>query len=56
MGQLKYLKTNSTAKVGVGYIRTIVDHHNCIFQEIDTNNGNIFYAHVLDELILLKCP
>ena len=38
MGQLKYLKTNSTAKVGVGYIRTIVDHHNCIFQEIDTNN------------------
>jgi len=38
MGQLKYPKTNSTAKVGVGYIRSIVDHHNCIFQEIDTNN------------------
>lgn len=38
MGQLKYPKTNSTAKVGVGYIRTIVDHHNCIFQEIDTKN------------------
>ena len=38
MGQLKYLKTNSTAKVGVGYIRSIVDHHNCIFQEIDTSN------------------
>ena len=38
MGQLKYPKTNSTAKVGVGYIRAIVDHHNCIFQEIDTKN------------------
>jgi hypothetical protein len=38
MGQLKYPRTNSTAKVGVGYIQSIVDHHNCIFQEIDTKN------------------
>jgi hypothetical protein len=37
-GQLKYPKTNSTAKVGVRYISSIVDHHNCIFQEIDTRN------------------
>lgn len=38
MRQLKYLKTNSTSKVGVDYICSIVDHHNCIFQEIDTKN------------------
>jgi len=38
MKELKYLKTNSTAKMGVDYLNSIVNEHNCIFQEIDTKN------------------
>jgi hypothetical protein len=34
----KYLKTNSTAKAGINYVRTIVEAHNCIFQKIDQEN------------------
>ena len=34
----KYLKTNSTSKAGVNYIRTIVESHNSIFQKIDQEN------------------
>lgn len=34
----KYLRTNSTAKNGINYIRTIVECHNCIFQKIDQEN------------------
>lgn len=37
-GKLTYKKTNSTSKSGVDYIQTIVNSHNCIFQEIDTKN------------------
>ncbi len=33
-----YLKTNSIAKTGVNYLRTIVEDHNCIFQKIDQEN------------------
>lgn len=34
----KYLKTNSTSKAGINYVRTIVESHNCIFQKIDQEN------------------
>ncbi len=34
----KYLKSNSTAKTGVNYVRTIIEKHNCLFQEIDSKN------------------
>ncbi len=37
-GKLTYKKTNSTSKSGVDFIQTIVNSHNCIFQEIDTKN------------------
>lgn len=35
---VKYIKTNSTAKAGINYIRTIVEAHNSIFQKIDQEN------------------
>ncbi len=38
MKELKYLRTNSTAKIGVDYLSSIVNEHNCIVQEIDTKN------------------
>jgi len=38
MAKLKYKKTNSTAKIGIDYVQSIVHKHNCIFQEIDTKN------------------
>ncbi len=38
MHNLKYTKTNSTSKIGVDFIRSIVDHNNCIFHEINANN------------------
>jgi hypothetical protein len=34
----KYLKTNSTSKAGINYVRTIVESYNCIFQKIDQEN------------------
>lgn len=36
MKELKYLKSNSTGQIGVDYLGSMVKHHNCIFQEIDT--------------------
>ena len=39
LGQLKYPKGNSIAEVGVGYIGSIVNHHNCIIRENDTNSN-----------------
>lgn len=38
MHKLKYPKTNSTAKIGVDFIRSIVNYNNCIFHEINANN------------------
>lgn len=34
----KYLKSNSTGKAGLNYVKSIVDSHNCIFQKIDQEN------------------
>jgi hypothetical protein len=34
----KYLKTNSTSKAGINYVRTIVESDNLIFQKIDQEN------------------
>ncbi len=34
----KYLSKNSTTKIGVNYVRSIVEKFNCIFQQIDTSN------------------
>lgn len=34
----KYVITNSTAKIGINYLRSIVECHNCIFQKIDQEN------------------
>ena len=38
MHKLKYPKTNSTAKIGVDFIRSIVNYNNCIFHEINADN------------------
>lgn len=34
----KYLRSNSTGKAGINYVKSIVDSHNCIFQKIDQEN------------------
>lgn len=45
----KRKQTKATERAGINYVRTIVENHNCIFQEIDLGNdvGNDAYIEFI---------
>ncbi len=47
----KRKRTKATAREGINFVRSIVERHNCIFQEIDLDNdiGNDAYIEFVQE-------